>query len=104
MKCGCGSSILPAHRRRRARVVLALLVLLASCSAAAAHQLMAHAIAGGGGISRSPGGCRTLEGSIGETAVGVSGNAGYTLHAGYWAGAGSVRRESVFRTGFEECQ
>jgi hypothetical protein len=104
MKSDCGTHTLPAHRRRRAGVVLMLLTLLASCGVAAAHQLVAHAITGGGGISHSPGGCRTLEGSIGETAVGVSANADYTLRAGYWAGAGSVRRDSVFRTGFEECQ
>ncbi|MBA8886628.1 hypothetical protein FHW12_000819 [Dokdonella fugitiva] len=104
MKSDCGTNTLPAHRRRRACVALALLALLASCGVAAAHQLVAHAIAGGGGISHSPGGCRTLEGSIGETAAGVSANAGYTLRAGYWAGAGSAQRDSVFRTGFEGCQ
>lgn len=56
----------PTRRRRAA--------LLASCGVAAAHQLFAHAIMGGGN-GHSPGGCRTLEGGIGETAVGVSTNA-----------------------------
>ncbi len=76
---------------------------LVTCGLAAA-QVVANVIAGGGGVSHSAGGCRTLEGSIGETVVGVSSGAGYSVHAGYWAGAGSAQRDSLFRNGFEECQ
>jgi len=70
----------------------------------ATAQVVAHVIAGGGGISHSAGGCRTLEGSIGETAAGVSSGAGFSVHAGYWAGPGSAQRDSLFRNGFEACQ
>jgi hypothetical protein len=95
----------PAPCRRRVRIIIALLSLLPACfGAVTAQTLLAHVIAGGGGISRSSGGCRSLEGNMGETATGSSSNAGFTLHAGFWAGAGSVDRDSLFRSGFEACQ
>jgi hypothetical protein len=93
----------PATRLRRRHVAAATLLGLLGCGIATA-QIVAHAIAGGGGTSRSPGGCRVLEGSIGEPAVGVSGGAAFSLHAGYWAGPGSLQRDSLFDTGFEACQ
>lgn len=74
-----------------------------ACGIAAA-QVVSHVIAGGGGVSRSAGGCRTLEGSIGEAAAGVSSGAGFSVSAGYWAGPGRAHRDSLFRSGFEECQ
>ncbi len=92
----------PARRHRR--IAIAALALLAGCGLAAAQQIVAHVIAGGGGISHSAGGCRTLEASIGETAAGVSSGAAFTIRAGYWAGAGSAARDSIFRSGLEECQ
>jgi len=97
------SLVRPSRPRRRARAAIALLVLLVGSGVAMAQQIIAHVIAGGGGISHSPGNCRALEGSIAETAVGTSSGAGYTLSAGYWAGPGSARRDSVFRNSFEEC-
>ncbi|MGN6521094.1 MAG: hypothetical protein ACTHK2_16915 [Dokdonella sp.] len=95
----------PATRlpfRRRHLASAALLGLL-GCGIATA-QIVAYAIAGGGGTSRSPGRCRVLEGSIGEPAAGVSSGAAFSLHAGYWAGPGSVQRDSLFDNGFEACQ
>jgi hypothetical protein len=94
-------SVIRATRRRI--IAAAAFAGLLACGIAAA-EVVAHVIAGGGGISHSPGGCRTLEGSIGEAAVGVSSGAGYSIHAGYWAGPGSVDRDSLFRNGFEACQ
>lgn len=87
----------------RHRIVAVVFGGLVTCGIATA-QVVAHAIAGGGGISHSAGGCRTLEGSIGETAAGVSSGAGFSVHAGYWAGPGSAQRDSLFRNGFEACQ
>ena len=80
--------------------MLALAVLAAP---ALAQQISSHLIAAGGGISRSPGGCRVLEGSIGQPATGTASTGEFTLRAGYWAGPGSQRRDSVFSAGFEEC-
>lgn len=76
---------------------------LLTCGIATA-QVVAHVIAGGGGISHSAGGCRTLEGSIGETAAGVSSGGAFSVNAGYWAGPGNAQRDSIFRNGFEACQ
>lgn len=90
--------------RRRQCIAVVALALLAGGGIAAAQQIVAHVIAGGGGISHSAGGCRTLEGSVGETAAGVSSGATFTVKAGYWAGAGSTGRDSLFHSGFEECQ
>ena len=93
-------------RRRHPRpprfgfLLLALAVLAAP---ALAQQISSHLIAAGGGVSRSPGGCRVLEGSIGEPAAGAASGGGFTLQAGYWAGPGSQQRDSVFSAGFEEC-
>ena len=94
----------PAPCRRRVPVIVAILALPICFGGVTAQTLVANVIAGGGGISQSPGGCRTLEGSIGESAIGSSSNAGFTLRAGFWAGAGSVDRDSLFRSGFEACQ
>jgi hypothetical protein len=70
---------------------------------ALAQQISSHVIAAGGGTSRSPGGCRVLEGSVGEPAVGLASGGAFALQAGYWAGPGSQRRDSVFSGDFEEC-
>ena len=91
----------PRPRPPRLRFVLLALAVLAA--PALAQQISSHLIAAGGGSSRSPGGCRVLEGSIGQPAVGNASGAGFTLRAGYWAGPGSQRRDSVFSAGFEEC-
>jgi hypothetical protein len=90
-------------RRSRCVAAAAAFAGLMACGIAAA-QVVSHVIAGGGGVSRSAGGCRTLEGSIGEPATGVSSGAGFSVRAGYWAGPGSARRDALFRNGFEECQ
>ncbi|MBL8300911.1 MAG: hypothetical protein JNN30_21425 [Rhodanobacteraceae bacterium] len=85
---------------------LRLLVLLAAAllaGQALAQQISSHVIAAGGGTSRSPGGCRVLEGSLGQPAVGSASGGGFMLRAGYWAGPGSQRRDRVFSGGFEEC-
>lgn len=86
---------------RQLRLVLLAAVLLAG--PALAQQISSHVIAAGGGTSRSPGGCRVLEGSLGQPAVGTASGGGFTLQAGYWAGPGSQRRDSVFSGDFEEC-
>jgi hypothetical protein len=89
--------------RRTGCVVAGACAGILACGISAA-QVVSHVIAGGGGVSHSAGGCRTIEGSIGEAAVGVSSGAGFSVHAGYWAGAGGAHRDSLFRSGFEECQ
>lgn len=70
---------------------------------ALAQQISSHVIASGGGTSRSPGGCRVLEGSMGQAAVGTASGGSFSLRAGYWAGPGSQRRDSIFSGDFEEC-
>ncbi|TDR38898.1 hypothetical protein DFR29_11841 [Tahibacter aquaticus] len=82
---------------------LFLLAGTALCGTALAQQVTSHLIAAGGGTSRSPGGCRVLEGSVGQPALGAASGGAFTLRAGYWAGPGSQRRDSVFSGDFEEC-
>jgi hypothetical protein len=84
---------------------LRLLLLAAAVLAgpALAQQISSHVIAAGGGTSRSAGGCRVLEGSLGQPVVGTASGGGFTLQAGYWAGPGRQRRDSVFSGDFEEC-
>lgn len=91
------------QRPRTPRLRFILLALAVLAAPALAQQISSHLIAAGGGASRSPGGCRKLESSIGQPAVGVASGGGFTLRAGYWAGPGSQRRDSVFSAGFEEC-
>lgn len=86
---------------RRSRLLLLAAAVLAG--PALAQQISSHVIAAGGGTSRSPGGCRVLEGSLGQPAIGTASGGGFTLQAGYWAGPGSQRRDSVFSGDFEEC-
>ena len=102
---------LTSFRRRLAALLripkrrsgLLLLVAAVLAGPALAQQISSHVIASGGGTSRSPGGCRVLEGSIGQPAAGTASGGGFTLHAGYWAGSGSQRRDSVFSGSFEGC-
>jgi hypothetical protein len=88
----------------RTRCVIATAFAGVMACGIAAAQVVSHVIAGGGGVSHSAGGCRTLEGSIGEAAAGESSGGPFSVHAGYWAGPGGGRRDSLFRNGFEECQ
>lgn len=67
-------------------------------------ELRGTVIAGGGGSSRSAQGCFALDGTIAETAAGVSNGGEFAARAGFWGGAGSHRRDSVFRDPFEECR
>lgn len=85
----------------RPRLLLLALALLAGPTLA--QQISSHLIASGGGVSRSPGGCRVLEGSLGQPALGTSSGGAFTVRAGYWAGPGSQRRDRVFSAGFEGC-
>jgi len=98
----CTPSPAPPHfiERRLRFVLLATAVLAAP---ALAQQISSHVIAAGGGTSRSPGGCRVLEGSLGQPAIGNASGGAFTLQAGYWAGPGRQRRDSVFSGDFEEC-
>lgn len=99
----------PCHPRRTPlrtcarRFRLSLLAAVVLAGPALAQQISSHVIAAGGGTSRSPGGCRVLEGSLGQPALGTASGGAFTLRAGYWAGPGSQRRDSVFSGDFEEC-
>lgn len=86
---------------RRLRPLLLAVVLLAG--PALAQQISSHVIAAGGGVSRSPGGCRVLEGSIGQPAIGNASGGVYAVQAGYWAGPGRQRRDRIFSGDFQEC-
>lgn len=100
------STLRPAHappqcwpaRRRFTALVLAVLAW-----PALAQQISSHVIASGGGTSRSAGGCRVLEGTMGQAALGSASGGAFSLRAGYWAGPGSQRRDSIFSGDFEEC-
>ncbi len=96
-------SLLTLLRASVRRLRLALLAAAVLAGPALAQQISSHVIAAGGGTSRSPGGCRVLEGSLGQPAVGTASGGGFTLQAGYWAGPGRQRRDSVFSGDFEEC-
>lgn len=95
----------PSAPRRFPAPRLGLLLLASAVLAGPvlAQQISSHVIAAGGGTSRSPGGCRVLEGSVGQPAVGTASGGVFTLRAGYWAGPGSQRRDSVFSGDFEGC-
>jgi hypothetical protein len=96
----------PPHSRRcipSLRCRLALLAAAVLAAPAPAQQISSHVIASGGGASASPGGCLLLEGSMGQPAVGTASGGVYTVRAGYWAGPGSQRRDSIFSGDFEEC-
>jgi len=82
---------------------LLVLVGLLLAGPALAQQISSHVIASGGGTSRSVGGCRVLEGTVGQPVIGTSSGGQFRVQAGYWAGAGSQRRDSVFSGSFEEC-
>ena len=76
-------------------------MLLASIAAASAASITASVITSGGGTSRA--GCRALEGSFGEPAVGSMTGGAFTLVSGYWAGPGSQHRDLIFQQGFQGC-
>lgn len=87
----------------RVRGCLAAFALAILAWPSLAQQISSHVIAAGGGSSRSPGGCRVLEGTMGQAVVGTSSGGAFSVRAGYWAGPGSQRRDSIFSGDFEEC-
>lgn len=95
----------PGRRGRPGRaggwVLVAGMALLAAD--AGSQQITAHVIASGGGVSRSAGGCRVLEASLGEAVGGRSSGGGYTVTAGFLAATGGVRRDAIFNNGFQGC-
>lgn len=101
------SSRFPSWRARRwagaSRLRLVLLAGAVLAGPTVAQQIGSHVIAAGGGTSHSAGGCRMLESTLGQPAVGTASGGGFTVQAGYWAGPGRQRRDSVFSAGFEEC-
>ena len=101
------SSTYPPRRARpgarAARVRLLLLAGAVLAGPTVAQQISSHVIAAGGGTSHSAGGCRMLEGTLGQPAIGTSSGGGFTVQAGYWAGPGRQRRDSIFGAGFEGC-
>jgi hypothetical protein len=82
--------------------------VLAACAGAASagdtFALRGAVIAGGGGSSRSEQGCLRLDGTVAENAAGVSAAGEFAVRAGFWGGAGGVRRDSLFGDAFEECR
>ncbi|MGA9423100.1 MAG: hypothetical protein WBW61_12105 [Rhodanobacteraceae bacterium] len=87
-----------------AALAAAVVCALFFAQASAQMAIDGHVIAGGGGSSTSPGGCLHLDATIGEPVTGNSSAAGWVLDAGYWAGIGAGKRNSLFNSGFEECQ
>lgn len=86
-----------------ARYRIGVLALAVLAWPALAQQISSHVIASGGGTSRSAGGCRVLEGTMGQAVIGTTSGGAFSLRAGYWAGPGSQRRDSIFSGDFEEC-
>lgn len=89
--------------RRRAMQLCAAAALLGAGVVSAQMAITAHAIAGGGGTVRSAGGCYVLNATLGEPAVGRSSGGAFAISAGFQAGPGNVRRDQLFRGGFQEC-
>ena len=89
--------------RRRAVQWCALAALFGAGIAPAQIQIAAQAIAGGGGTIRSNGGCYVLESTLGEPAGGRASGGAFAVTAGFWAGPGSARRDTVFHNGFQGC-
>lgn len=93
-----------SHRRRLRTVLIATLLGLSTFCASAQVLIDGHVIAGGGGTSRSAGGCLILDGTMGEPATGHASGGNFSIAAGFWASIGSGERETVFNSGFEGCQ
>ncbi|MEO8672346.1 MAG: hypothetical protein ABI411_13605 [Tahibacter sp.] len=90
--------------RRSASVAILGALSLLIAQAGAQVAIDGHVIAGGGGSSKSAGGCLALDATVGESVVGISSAGSFSLSAGYWAGTGSLPRDSVFNNGFQGCQ
>lgn len=83
---------------------LAMSVCAGATPGGDSFALRGAVIAGGGGSSRSAQECFALEATVAENAAGVSAAGEFVLRAGFWAGAGALRRDSVFHDRFEECE
>ena len=88
---------------RRAVQLCAVAALFGAGVVPAQIAITAHAIAGGGGSARSVGGCYALDATLGEPAGGRSSGGVFAIDAGFWAGPGNVRRDQLFRGGFQGC-
>ena len=86
------------------RVQLGLALFSLTSAAAAQIVIDGQVIAGGGGSSISATGCLTLDGTIGQAVVGYSSDGSYSLATGFWGAVAAEPRDSLFNSGFEECQ
>ena len=79
-----------------------LAVLLACISAPALANVftLEHVIAGGG-ANRARSACFTLDGTIGQAALGQISNPTFALDAGFWTTP--LASDSLFQDGFEKC-
>lgn len=93
-----------ARAGRLRHIALATAALaLAALPADAQLSLDAGVMVGGGGISRSAGGCLRLGGTLGEPVSGVSSGGTFTLSAGFSAHSQADSRDGLFNSGFEDC-
>jgi hypothetical protein len=80
-----------ARPARTAAVVVALSTFLlvgVAWAGSSANYAIDWQVLNGGGASASGSGDVTLNGSLGQTAIGTSSAGGYSLGAGYWYGVG----------------
>ena len=105
------STSFPSYRRRagrptRRRLALCagLVLVLAATAQAADFAIEASLIAGGGGHSRSAGGCLAVDASIGQHTVGESTGGAFSVRAGFWPALADRPTDSLFHNAFEECQ
>lgn len=99
----CGAAPRDGVLRHRAVQLCAAAALFGAGVVSAQMAITAHAIAGGGGTARSAGGCYSLDATLGEPTGGRSSGGAFAIDAGFWAGPGSVRRDQLFRGGFQGC-
>lgn len=86
-----------------AAATLAMSVCAGAAPGGDGVALRGAVIAGGGGSSRSAQECFALQATVAESAAGVSAAGEFVLRAGFWAGVGALRRDSLFHDHFEEC-
>ncbi len=102
---------LPSDRRTAGRSRLRRLALcagvalaLVATAQAADFAIEASLVAGGGGHSRSPGGCLAIDASIGQHTVGEATGGAFSVRAGFWPALADRPTDSLFHNAFEECQ
>jgi hypothetical protein len=89
--------------RRAAGLAFAIAVIAAHAGSASADYKLRQDSTAGTGVSRVYNACFSLSNTVGEAVAGPVVNGNLALYSGFWGARPPAQRDSLMRSGFEDC-